>query len=210
MSAASAARARRKPAAKTSRKPAARTSRKTAARTPAAATSLVAPGLARKRQRLSKSLGAVATAAVTRPGATAKGLAATGAALLSALRGRSTLAPVPGDRRFEDAAFRDSPVYRRLMQSYLALTAGTQRWADGLDLAPRDAARAKMVLGMVGDSFAPTNTLLGNPAALKRTLETGGRNLADGVKQMARDLRAATACRPRSTARSSRSAATWR
>ena len=158
-------------------------------RAAATVTALVDPGLARKRQRLSKSLGAVATAAVKRPGATIKGLAATGGALLSALRGRSTLVPAAGDRRFEDAAFRDSPLYRRLMQSYLALSSGSQRWADGLDLDPRDAARAKMVLGMVGDTLAPTNTLLGNPAALKRTLETGGGNLAKGIKQMLRDMR---------------------
>ena len=166
-------------------------SRSSKPRERAAATvaALVDPGLARKRQRLSKSLGAVATAAVKRPGATIKSLAATGGALLSALRGRSTLVPAAGDRRFEDAAFRDSPLYRRLMQSYLALSSGSQRWADGLDLDPRDAARARMVLGMVGDTLAPTNTLLGNPAALKRTLETGGGNLAKGIKQMLRDMR---------------------
>jgi polyhydroxyalkanoate synthase len=46
-----------------------------------------------------------------------------------------------------------------------------------------------MALGMLADTLAPTNTLLGNPAALKRTLETGGRNLASGLAQMLADWR---------------------
>jgi polyhydroxyalkanoate synthase len=42
---------------------------------------------------------------------------------------------------------------------------------------------------MLADTLAPTNTLLGNPAALKRTLETGGGNLATGLAQMLADWR---------------------
>ena len=191
MSAATTSRGRRTPASGKGRKTATR--RKTAGKAAlpggAADIALVDPSLERRRQRLSKSLGAVVTAAVKRPGTTVKGIAATGADLLKALGGRSTLAPASGDRRFEDAAWRESPVYRRLMQSYLALGKGTERWAEGLELDGRDTARAKMVLGMLADSFSPTNTLLGNPTALKRTLDTGGRNLADGVKQMLADMR---------------------
>jgi polyhydroxyalkanoate synthase len=118
-----------------------------------------------------------------------RSVARTGTELLKALGGGSTIAPAAGDRRFEDPAWRDSPVYRRLMQSYLALASGTQRLTEDLELDPRDAGRAKMVLGMMADTFAPTNTLLGNPAALKRTLDTGGGNLAKGVKQLLLDMR---------------------
>ena len=45
-----------------------------------------------------------------------------------------------------------------------------------------------MVLGMATDTLAPTNTLVGNPAALKRTLETGGANLLTGAMHLARRL----------------------
>jgi polyhydroxyalkanoate synthase len=43
-----------------------------------------------------------------------------------------------------------------------------------------------MMFGLVTDMLAPTNTLWGNPAALKRTLETGGRNLVTGRSRCSR------------------------
>jgi polyhydroxyalkanoate synthase len=75
------------------------------------------------------------------------------------------------------------------MQGHLAVAREIQHLAGELDLAPRDEARARMMLGLVTDMLAPTNTLWGNPAALKRTLETGGRNLVTGAKQMFEDWR---------------------
>ena len=97
--------------------------------------------------------------------------------------------PPPSDRRFDDPAWRDNPLYRRVMQGHLALAQETHRLVGDLGLAPRDEARAKMVLGMAADTLAPTNTLLGNPAALKRTLESGGRNLVAGAAQLIDDWR---------------------
>jgi polyhydroxyalkanoate synthase len=111
------------------------------------------------------------------------------AELLSVVRGRSTIAPAPGDRRFDDSTWRDSALYRRLMQGHLALARESHRLAGELGLAPRDEARARMALGIVADTLAPTNTLLGNPAASKRTLETSGRNLASGVLNLVKDWR---------------------
>jgi poly(3-hydroxyalkanoate) synthetase len=46
-----------------------------------------------------------------------------------------------------------------------------------------------MIVGMATDTLTPTNTLLGNPAALKRTLESGGRNLIAGAAQLIEDWR---------------------
>ena len=103
--------------------------------------------------------------------------------------GRSTLEPAAGDRRFDDPAWQDNPLYRGLMHSHLALVREIHRVAGELDLSPRDEARTRMALGMVADTLAPTNTLLGNPAALRRTLDTGGRNLLDGARNLAADWR---------------------
>ena len=100
-----------------------------------------------------------------------------------------TLAPAPGDRRFDDPTWRDSAVYRRLMQGHLALARESHRLAGELGLAPRDEARARMALGIVADTLAPTNTLLGNPAALKRAMETGGPSLVNGAKNLVSDWR---------------------
>jgi len=142
-----------------------------------------------KNPRLRESLQAVAKATLTSPVKLARGMQRAGAELLSVARGRSTVAPAAGDRRFDDPTWRDSALYRRLMQGHLALARESHRLAGELGLAPRDEARARMALGIVADTLAPTNTLLGNPAAIKRTLETSGRNLASGVLNLVKDWR---------------------
>ncbi len=164
----------------------------TAARAPAAATAtgaVIRSATQRKSPRLRESLQSVAAATVKQPGKLARGLQRAGAELLSVVRGASTLEPAPGDRRFDDPTWRDNAVYRRLMQGHLALARESHRLAGELGLAPRDEARARMALGIVADTLAPTNTLLGNPAAIKRTLETGGRNLVSGVLNLVSDWR---------------------
>ncbi len=150
---------------------------------------LVRADLKRPPARLSTSLAAFAGAALKSPRKTLGGLGRAVSELVQVVRGRSTVAPAPGDKRFEDVAFRENALYRRLMQGHLALARQLQKLAGELGLSPRDEARAKMALGMVADTLAPTNTLLGNPAALKRTLDTGGRNLVAGVTQLVDDWR---------------------
>jgi len=150
---------------------------------------LVSTELERKPTRLSASLRAMAGAAIKQPGKTVGAVGRAAGELAQVVRGRSSVAPAAGDRRFDDPAWRDNGLYRRLMQGHLALSRETHGLAGELGLSARDEARAKMVLGMVADTLAPTNTLLGNPAALKRTLDTGGRNLLRGVAQLVEDWR---------------------
>jgi len=150
---------------------------------------LVNPKLQRNTPRLKTSLSNFAAAVIKQPGKSITGAKRVGAELIKAIRGRSAVEPATGDRRFEDPAWRENPLYRRLMQGYLALSSEAQRWVQDLGLPPRDEARAKMLLGMISDTLAPTNALLGNPAALKRTLETGGRNLTTGARSLIADWR---------------------
>lgn len=51
------------------------------------------------------------------------------------------------------------------------------------------AERARFATGVITSALAPTNFLAGNPAALKRTLETGGSSLVQGGKHWVSDLR---------------------
>jgi len=44
-------------------------------------------------------------------------------------------------------------------------------------------------MGILTSALSPTNTLIGNPPALKKTLETGGQNLVRGSQNFLRDLR---------------------
>lgn len=96
--------------------------------------------------------------------------------------------PQPGDRRFSDPIWDQNPMFRGLRDGYLQWCAELQSWVDGMELSPRDKERAKILLATLTDSLSPTNTLGGNPAALKATLETGGKNLRDGLKNFLGDM----------------------
>ena len=101
--------------------------------------------------------------------------------------GRSTREISAKDPRFSDPAWRDHPLYRRLGQAYLAFCDAADAVAgDSKDWRKRE--RAKFLSSILTSSLAPTNTLLGNPAALKRAFETGGRSLLAGLQNMAGDL----------------------
>jgi polyhydroxyalkanoate synthase subunit PhaC len=103
--------------------------------------------------------------------------------------GRSSIEPPRRDWRFADATWRGNPGYRRVMQLYLAWCGEMDDLVASADLGWRDAERAKFVMSILTSAAAPTNTLAGNPAALKRTFETGGANLLRGTRQRIDDLR---------------------
>ncbi len=104
------------------------------------------------------------------------------------MTGRSELAPDPNDRRFADPAWKDSAVYRALAQYYLAWSGALNRLVDEAKLEKRDAERARFVVSLFVDAMAPTNTLAGNPAALKKAVETGGESLIRGLENFVNDL----------------------
>jgi polyhydroxyalkanoate synthase len=147
----------------------------------------VRPELQRNGASLAESFAAFASGLLLHPLTSLQGAGRATTALLDAATGRSSIEPAPKDRRFDDPTWRENPLYRSIMQAHLALTRESQRVAGELGLSERDETRARMVLGMATDTLAPTNTLLGNPAALRRTLETGGRNLADGALNLVAD-----------------------
>ena len=105
------------------------------------------------------------------------------------IAGRSEVAPAKGDWRFKDETWQLHPAYRRLMQMYLACSASLMELVEDADIDWRDAQRARFAAEMLTSAIAPTNTLLGNPAALKHVFETGGLSLARGTRNMLRDLR---------------------
>jgi len=125
----------------------------------------------------------------TRPRRAATEMARTSAELGKVVAGRSAVRPEAGDRRFADPAWAENPFYRRLMQSYLALAAGSHRMVDEAPLGPLDSQRAHLGVTLVADALAPTNALPSNPAALKRAFDTAGMSLVRGARNFAHDLR---------------------
>jgi polyhydroxyalkanoate synthase len=99
--------------------------------------------------------------------------------------GGARRSPEPGDRRFADPAWRESLIYASLLQGYLAWRHSIGNYATATNLDKR----AQFLLDQVGEAFAPTNFLLGNPAVLKRAKETTGLSLVRGAKNLLGDVR---------------------
>jgi polyhydroxyalkanoate synthase len=108
--------------------------------------------------------------------------------LLSVLAGNATLSPLPGDKRFADSAWRDNSFYRMVLQGYLAWGKALTGFVERSALDPRTKERANFVVSLLTDALAPTNTLLGNPAALKKIIESGGASMVAGLQNMVADL----------------------
>ncbi|HMK69882.1 MAG TPA: class II poly(R)-hydroxyalkanoic acid synthase, partial [Xanthobacteraceae bacterium] len=102
--------------------------------------------------------------------------------------GGSALAPDDKDKRFADPAWRESFAYRALAQCYLAWGGALNRFVDQANMPKRDAERARFVISLMVDAIAPTNWLGGNPAALKKLVDTGGASLLRGLEHLVGDL----------------------
>lgn len=138
-----------------------------------------------KRQLLS-SFASVLRQATALPGEV-KGL---GVELVRIGAGRSLVTPARGDNRFKDAAWQDNGIYRRVAQTYLAACRTADNLVDGIDGEDwRRAEKARFLMGIVTSAAAPTNTLIGNPAALKRAFDTNGKSLVRGIGNWVSDVR---------------------
>ena len=116
--------------------------------------------------------------------------------LAAAVAGHSTIEPAKGDRRFTDPAWSTNPFYRRLRPCYLALERAIADAVEDADVDWRTRERARFAAGILSTALAPTNTLMGNPAALKRVFDTGGASLLRGARNLANDVRH-NRCMPR-------------
>ena len=146
-----------------------------------------------------RSLGAAGVALAKNPVGTAAANARLAIGLAAALRatarravGSETSGPVSpaaGDRRFADPAYADNPLFFLLAQQYLL---SGQLVTELLDAAGLDADRdmkARFAARFILDAMAPTNTLPGNPAALRAAFDTGGKSVLRGVQNMLGDIR---------------------
>ncbi len=108
---------------------------------------------------------------------------------LAGIEAEPVAEPEPGDRRFRDPAWQESQLFDFVKQSYL-LTArwmtGVVRDTEGLDEAT--ARKVEFYTRQFADAMAPTNFVMTNPEVLRATLETGGRNLVDGLRNLLADL----------------------
>jgi polyhydroxyalkanoate synthase len=111
-----------------------------------------------------------------------------GREMLAIAMGNSTIAPDPRDRRFSHVIWQKNGYYKRLMQGFVAWRDMLNRVLDRADTTTDDRERARFVLQLFTETFAPTNSLLGNPGALQRLTETRGKSLLWGLQNFIDDL----------------------
>src|SRR6266852_8387119 len=104
------------------------------------------------------------------------------------MTGQSTVEPDAKDKRFTDEAWKSNPFYRMYLQTYVTWEQSLNAFVNDANLDKKDADRARFVLSLFADTVAPTNTLLGNPAAMKKMYETGGASRVRGLTHMLEDL----------------------
>lgn len=108
--------------------------------------------------------------------------------MVKIMTGKSDLAPEPTDKRFRDPAWQYNPFFRAGAQYYLAVQKGMRNWLEELELDELERDRANFISTIIIDALAPTNTLLGNPTAQKRVIDSGGLSLVKGLKNAYNDM----------------------
>ncbi|HEY7016533.1 MAG TPA: alpha/beta fold hydrolase [Streptosporangiaceae bacterium] len=108
--------------------------------------------------------------------------------LLLILLNRSGLTPDESDLRFADATWRENYAFRLLGSSYRLFEEWASRMVEATDGPWDRQARTRYLAYILTATMSPTNLLLTNPAALKRSFETGGMSVLRGSRNMARDL----------------------
>jgi polyhydroxyalkanoate synthase len=98
------------------------------------------------------------------------------------------VSPAPSDKRFVDAAYVDNPLYYLLEQEYLLTSQLVDELLDAAELEATEAIKARFAARFIVDALSPTNTLPGNPAALRRAFDTGGMSVVRGARNMLDDL----------------------
>jgi polyhydroxyalkanoate synthase len=143
-----------------------------------------------------RSLAGAALAAAKHPigvmsatGRFAIGSAAALQAAIERVGGRPSNGPMQPDKRFGDRAYVENPFYFLLAQQYLLSRQLVIELLDVAELESQRDAKARFGANFILDALAPTNTLFGNPAAVREAYTTAGMSVARGMRHMLNDLR---------------------
>ncbi len=104
------------------------------------------------------------------------------------MTGKSDLSPDPKDKRFMDLAWAFNPFFKAGAQYFLAVQKGVKSYIEDLEMDALERDRANFISQIIIDALAPTNSLIGNPTAQKRLVDSGGLSLVKGLKNAYNDM----------------------
>lgn len=133
---------------------------------------------------LAKAVGGV----IGRPRTLARTSVSLTGQLVQVARGRSKVQPPRSDKRFADVAWTENGLFRRLMQTHVAVEQAVNELLDEADLSWRADRQARYIVSNLFAAISPTNFPLTNPAVLKRAIDTGGQNFVAGARRFAKDM----------------------
>jgi class II poly(R)-hydroxyalkanoic acid synthase len=102
--------------------------------------------------------------------------------------GDAEIAPRRGDRRFTDPAWGENPVFRRLMQAYLATGSTLEGLIRDADLDIQTERRVRFPVENIHDALAPSNFPWSNPVAINKAVSTRGASFVRGARQFGSDM----------------------
>lgn len=95
----------------------------------------------------------------------------------------------PRDRRFASPEWQDNPYYRTIRDAYLLASKQIRSVATVAEKGDTpNAAMIDFLVDQYLNAIAPTNFAMTNPDVVKRTVETGGANLAQGFAHLIEDV----------------------
>lgn len=96
--------------------------------------------------------------------------------------------PAVGDRRFLDDAWQENVLFDFIKQSYLLASENMYSIVDDMEgIDERSQKRLKYYVRQMISAMAPTNFVMTNPEVLRKTYETKGENLLQGLQMMVED-----------------------
>ena len=103
---------------------------------------------------------------------------------------KSVVEPEASDRRFKDEEWSSNAFYDYLKQFYLLQSEHIHNVVESVDgLSVNTKNKVDFLVRQYVNALSPSNFAATNPEVMRKTLETGGMNLVDGIERMAEDLK---------------------
>lgn len=99
------------------------------------------------------------------------------------------MTPEPGDKRFKDEQWNENPLFDYIKQLYLLQGQTLMNMIKGTDgLSDHSRQKIEYFVRQYINALSPTNFAALNPEVIRKTLESGGKNLLDGMAQLMKDM----------------------